>query len=424
MLRAIPMLVLLASLSLAQRSPAAPELITFPPKVWASEPPPNCPFEPSRSIKGIEFLGRAARYTSADTWYPSWAGDGNLYSPWTDGAVNGLRSNSSGVDRPGGPSAATTGHATITGDDPTALTIVDEGVYRGDPSPYGGRYPSASLIHKGIWYYGTYCLMDSDGDPGNGLNWDILGPFVGFRYSKDFGKSWNDTTHTPSYPIFPEPAKKGSAVRFGAPHFVDFGREMERSPDGYAYLVGHGAADSDSSPRPANASWITGDSIYLARVRPSVKKIDDAKRWEFFGGNKNSGTPIWMHDFSRIRPLVDWNNHCGNVSITYNAPLRKYLMFVTDGVDTISKFHTWVLESGRITGPWRLVVFMKNFGEQAYFVNLPSKFISSDGRTAWLCYAANFSNGNKNWPHHDANPPGSGYGMVLQKVRFLLGKGK
>ena len=36
---------------------------------------------------------------------------------------------------------------------------------------------------------------------------------------------------------------------------------------------------------------------------------------------------------------------------------------------------------------------MKDFGEQAYFVNFPSKFISSDGRTLWLCYSANFAPG-------------------------------
>jgi hypothetical protein len=34
-------------------------------------------------------------------------------------------------------------------------------------------------------------------------------------------------------------------------------------------------------------------------------------------------------------------------------------------------------------------------------------------------YAANFSNGNKDWPHHEAKPAGSRYGMCLQEVRLL-----
>ena len=377
--------------------------------IWPSDPPPDCPFEKSKAITGIRFTGRHTRYTTADTWYPSWAADGKLYSPWTDGAVEGLKSTSVGPK-------ATTGWAVLTGDDPLALKIESKGTVAASPEPYGGRYPSASLHHKGVWYYGTYCLMDSDGDPGKGLNWDILGPFAGFRFSKDGGKTWTETPHTPSNPLFPEPAKQGAAVRFGAPHFADLGRDMEQSPDGYAYLVGHGALDTDPTPRPANASWITGDQIFLSRVKPSPETINDRKAWQFFDGKS------WTGDFTRIRPLLDWNNHLGNVSITYNAPLKKFLLVTTDGGNTISKFHTMIFEAGRITGPYRLVVYMKNFGEQGYFVNFPSKFISKDGKTAWLCYAANFS--NPGWKtDHKPDPPGSGYGMTLQEVELITAPG-
>jgi hypothetical protein len=61
---------------------------------WPSQPPPGCPFPRSESLRGIAFTGRHAEYTQADTWYPSWASDGNLYSPWTDGKVNGISSTS------------------------------------------------------------------------------------------------------------------------------------------------------------------------------------------------------------------------------------------------------------------------------------------------------------------------------------------
>jgi len=177
------------------------------------------------------------------------------------------------------------------------------------------------------------------------------------------------------------------------------------------------AAVPDPAPRPANASWITGDQIYLLRVPPSPANLNDPSKYEFFGGHDEKGNPVWTRRFDRIRPLVDWNNHCGNVSMTYVPGLKKYLLFITDGGNTISRFHTFLLESGQITGPWKLVVYMKNFGEQAYFVNLPSKFVSPDGRRAWLCYAANFTNGYLK-TNYKSNPPGSGYGMVLQEVRF------
>ena len=72
----------------------------------------------------------------------------------------------------------------------------------------------------------------------------------------------------------------------------------------------------------------------------------------------------------------------------------------------------------RLTGPWKLVSHMTNFGEQAYFVNIPSKFIGPDGRSLWLCYAANFSSG---WGGitFKSLPPGSRYGLCLQEMRLL-----
>jgi hypothetical protein len=261
--------------------------------------------------------------------------------------------------------------------------------------------------------------MDSDGDASAGLNWDILGPFVGFRYSTDFGKTWTDTPRTPSAPLFGEPATPGQPVKIGAPHFVDFGKNMQHSPDGKAYLVGHGAVAGDPKPRPANLSWITGDQIYLARVTPSIDAMNDRSKYEFFSGYDGSGKPLWTSDFTAIRPIFEWNNNAGCVTMTYNAPLKKYLMCVSDGVTTISKFNTYILESDSVAGPWRLVTYMRDFGQQAYFVNIPSKFINPDGRTLWLMYAANFSNGNKNWhTNHKSDPPGSRYGMCLQEVRL------
>jgi hypothetical protein len=127
--------------------------------------------------------------------------------------------------------------------------------------------------------------------------------------------------------------------------------------------------------------------------------------------------PIWSHDFSAIRPLATWPGRIGHCTITYNAPLEKYLLCITDGGNTISSYNSYILEADAISGPWRLVAFMERFGEQAYFLNLPSKFISNDGRRAWLCYSANFTNHylGTEWP---SNPPGSQYSLCLQELEF------
>ena len=392
-------------------SPPPPPANAFVP--WPSQVPLDCPYPKSDTIVGAAFTGRHAEYTGADTWYPSWAADGNLYSPWTDGNVNGLGSGSGGDD-------ATTGHATILGDDPLKLSVTNHGVFKSSPRPYEGRYPCGSLVYDGVWYYGTYCLHPSGGirrDDGILYNWPWLGPFVGFRTSKDFGKTWTQTPCTPEKPLFGEHALKGEPVKIGAPHFVDFGKAMQHSPDGKAYLVAQGASDGKDR-RFAYNSWITADQAYLTRVTPSIENMNDVLKYEFFAGNQANGEASWTHDFAKIKPIAEWRDHAGCVTMTYNAPLKKYLMCVTDGGNTVSRYDTYLLESDRITGPWKLAAYLNHFGEQAYFVNIPSKFIVGDGRTVWLCYSANFSSG---WggTTFESRPAGSRYTMCLQEVRLL-----
>jgi hypothetical protein len=376
---------------------------------WVSSGPADHPFPPSTDISGIAFTGRHAEYTGADTWYPSWASDGKLYSPFTDGTVGPVSVSSGGK-------AAATGHAVIEGDDPLNLKVTPIGTWPGAPEPYEGRYPCGSLVYNGVWYYGTYALKNA----GYGLNWPILGPCPGFYVSRDFGKTWSNPplSCAPGKALFPEPNKLGGPVKIGAPHFVDFGKNMVHSPDGKAYLVGHGAVEPDMEDRVANLSWITGDQIYLCRVAPAPETINDITKYEFFGGRDEKGKPVWTADFGRIQPLLEWDNNMGCVTVTYDAPLKKYLMCVTDGTNTVWKFNTYILEADDITGPWRLAAYLKDFGEQAYFVNFPSKFIGGDGRTLWLCYAANFTNG---WlgTNLRSDPPGSRYGMCLQEVKLL-----
>jgi hypothetical protein len=372
---------------------------------WPSKPPAGCPFPPSELASGLRFTGRHARYTSADTWYPSWASDDKMYSPWTDGTVNHLRSNSAGKN-------ATTGHATISGDDPLKLVVTDQALYASDPSPFQSRYPCGSLVHNGIWYYGTYCLGGGQVTKHNGVtyNWPWLGAFVGFRHSTDFGKTWTQTPCTPAKPLFGESGLQGEPVKIGAPHFVDFGKNMEHSPDGKAYLVAHGASDGQNRRFGYN-SWITGDEIYLVRVTPGIDNINDASKYEFWDGTG------WTGDFAKIKPIAAWRDKMGCVTMIYNAPLRKYLMCITDGETTGGYFHSYLLESNAITGPFKMVQYMARFGEQGYFLNIPSKFISKDGWTMWLSYSANFA---ATWDGKriESKPPGSRYAMCLQEFRL------
>ncbi len=385
----------------------------WPTSIWKSEVPEGCPFEPSKDITAVGFTRNYVAYTDADTWYPSWASDGNMYSGWTDGEIGEESCNSNGAK-------AHTGNARIVGDDPLRLTVSSLGTESASAAPYGGRYPSANLVHDGIWYYGTYCVDFDQSRPEyrDLYSWAICGPVPGFRISKDYGKTWIPSPLSPGKPLFPESGKGGRQVKMGTPHFVDFGRNMEHSPDGKAYLVGHGFLENDPAPRIAGNSWIAGDAAYLARVTPSPGAINDVAAYEFYAGRGSDGRPVWSREFADIKPLAAWRHRMGCTTITYDAPLKKFLMCVTDGWPGVEDMNSYFLEADDITGPYRLITFMNKFGRQGYFLMFPSKFISSDGRTAWLSYSANFHKsyfGNR----AVADPIGSRYAWTLQEIKLL-----
>ncbi|CAE7752877.1 unnamed protein product, partial [Symbiodinium necroappetens] len=286
----------------------------------------------AHDVDQVHFTGRYAAYAGADTWYPSWSSDGDLYTPWTDGKVGSIRASSACA---GAACMSTTGFARVSGEDPFNLSIKDVGVFESSPSPYHGRYPSASLHYDGVWYYGTYALDNENHEPGAAPeessesqaagkhqtggycgNWCIQGPFVGFRWSRDGGKTWEEPRKTManySDNLFGEAAPNNrSKVKFGAPHVVDLGQNLAHQPNGASdprlYLVGHGAS-APMSP----TSWMQGSEVYLARGRPDVERINDAAAWEFYAGN-GSWSP---GDVSRAKPLVSWGNRTGVTTITY-----------------------------------------------------------------------------------------------------------
>jgi hypothetical protein len=144
------------------------------------EPPQGDPPLPqSPRFKGLRFTGRQRNYQEtihADTWYPSWAQDGTLYSSYTDGAVNDasgkpVRANSQWAQPDGlhenwfrdlGVSAVnsritseidrstTSGNATLTGDHPFNLTVTPLEPFLRQSQRYEGYYPCADFLYRGM----------------------------------------------------------------------------------------------------------------------------------------------------------------------------------------------------------------------------------------------------------------------------------
>ena len=400
--------------------------------------PKECRLPLSKDFGGISFTGRYASYTKADTWYITLATDGTMYSCYTDGSVNG-----EGAFSPKPRSAR------IVGTDPLDLQVSAVGKlidHNGNDKIAGrfGRYPCAQLMYNDIWYYGTYLLEQNDRSvyvPN--FDWPILQPFVGFRVSDDFGESWFDHT-TPEDPLLENFHDKWIdahgvdfnpyEVMIGAPHFVDFGQNLKHAPVDeatgrkWAYMVAHGA---DAQCELAHNSWVSGDNIYLLRIlmpegrdkEENFRYMNNPANWQYL--SRDGSYRPWNRDnlrevYSNICPIVSAKGFMGNVGLTYDAPLGRFIMTLSRvSDDDRNRFNTLILESDAIDGKYRVVQYLKDFATQSYFMNIPSSFISSDGRTMWLCYSSNY--GYKSSPLPTIG--GSRYAMCLREIK-LDGKGE
>ncbi|HEY3704769.1 MAG TPA: hypothetical protein VGL22_06875 [Terracidiphilus sp.] len=400
------------------------------------------PLAQSPRYKGLRFTGREREYVEtigADTWYPGWAADGTLYCSYTDGGVKDssgrdVRANSQ-WEQPGGLHEAwlrdlglssdqdrifapadrgtTSGNAILMGEDPFALTVKPLEPFRQVSPRYEGYYPCANLVHKGIWYYGGYYCHRWLNQHNVPITYE-LGGFGGFRMSRDGGASWQESPHDDQRPLFPETGRcsGGGPIRFGTPHFVDFGRDLEHSPDGYAYLAGHGTYSPDGI-----ANWSSGDAISLGRVRPSPETMNDPAAWEFYAGGER-----WTRDFSRIRPIIEWPGGAGCVNITWLPVAKRYFAFACGGWadGDAGQYNLWVLESENITGPWFTVTVLWGAGGgQPYFVCMPGKFNRTHPDRIVLFYSANWRKG-RSGVHESSDPVGPGGTYSLCVAEFQL----
>lgn len=403
-------------------------------KAWGDgELPSASGLTKSTNYDGIIFTGRYATYTNADTFYLTEDTDGVFYSSFTDGSIAG---EGAGSPNPRG--------AKIVGNDPLNLKVKAVGGFvphSGEGGKYQfGRYPAGGIMYNGVWYYSTYLLewTDRSLDIPNS-DWQVLQPFVGFRYSTNKGLSWVDNTN-PNSPLFEYAHEKEitdlngntyyneKEILIGAPHFVDFGMNLQYAPTDpisgrkYAYMVAHGA---DAGSIIAHNSWISGDNIYLIRIlmpegtaAETAAYLNNYENWEYYAG-REGGNPVYKQwnkmnlseVYANIKPIVHSTGFLGNVSVTYNPVLNKYIMTLSRAMKA-DRFDTIIFESDELDGEYRVIQYLEKFAQVSYFMNIPSKFISADGKSMWLCYSSNYQ-GQK------ANIAGSSYSMCLREIRLV-----
>ncbi len=199
--------------------------------------------------------------------------------------------------------------------------------------------------------------------------------------------------------------EKGKA-KFRVPRAVVFGQDNDLSPDGRIYFVSHGYSRGTGTN-----NWANGDALYLCRVDEGIPNVTDPAKYTFWTG------AAWSPAVEDAAPFLEWPDNLGGATITWNPGLEKYILVVHHNAKTgingcADEHRTILMESDEITGPYKTIHYMTNWGPGSYFGNIPAKWISKDGKTAWLVIAANC------WGE-PANPRQNVYACSMHEFRFV-----
>jgi CubicO group peptidase (beta-lactamase class C family) len=175
------------------------------------------------------------------------------------------------------------------------------------------------------------------------------------------------------------------AESFGAPSFVNFGKNHAGARDEFVYVVSH----------DANSAYEVADAMVLARA--PTKQIRRREAWTFFAGLKGTA-PIWEREVARRQPILRNPAKCYRTSASYNTALQRYLMVhpvpTAATRDSAGKPDTRfagglaIYEAPEPWGPWTEVFATDSWdvgpGETCSF---PTKWMSADGRTLHLVFS-------------------------------------
>eukprot|EP00913_Durusdinium_trenchii_P023463 g22041.t1 len=303
-----------------------------------SEPYPSSPV-----IRGIRWAPpsqviRLAR--GSDNWPATWASDDRLYTAYGDG--RGFRPY---VER-----KLSLGLGRVSGSPPK---IAGENMRSKTAEKIGdgkrGMKASGMLSIEGRLYMWARNAQNSQ------LAW-----------STDRGKTWTwaDWKFTKS---------------FGAPTFLNFGRDYAGARDDYVYIYSH---DSNSAYQPA-------DRMVLARVPKS--KLRQRAAYEFFQKSGTNGQPVWARNIKQRGGVFHHAGVCYRSGITYNAGLKRYLWCQTHPKgDARFAGGFAIYDAPEPWGPWTTVFSTRKWdigpGETSSF---PTKWMSRDGRTLHLLFSGN-----------------------------------
>mgnify|MGYP003574931116 CR=1 FL=1 len=272
-----------------------------------------------------------------DNWPITWGDDDALYTAYGDG---------NGFD-PKVPEKLSLGLARVTGNPPnfSGENLRSPSIETKGDGARGEKASGMLMVDGGLYMW----LRNAENSQ---LTW-----------SKDRGRNW-------------QRANWKFTNSFGAPTFLNFGKNYSGARDNYVYIYSH---DHSSAYEPA-------DRMVLARV--PKEKIADRAAYEFLRELRN-GQPRWTRDIDQRGGVFENSGKCYRSGISYNPALKRYLWCQTGpGPDARFRGGFSIYDAPEPWGPWTTVFTTENWdvgpGETSSF---PSKWFSRDGTTAWLLFS-------------------------------------
>ncbi len=305
-------------------------------------------WEPASQVRRLSRDG--VRKDGSDNWPMTWADDDNQYTAYGDGY---------GFE-PGVKSKLGLGFGVVMGD---AENFVGLNI-RSDAenSGYGsnGEKASGILMVDGVLYLWV-------------RNADRQGNHSRLGWSLDYGKTWKWCDW--------------DLEEFGYPTFINYGKNYGGARDDFVYIVSH---DNPSA-------YESADRFILMRAPKDQLQVRSS--YEFFVRKDENSNPVWSGDVEARGGIFTHPGYCGRSSISYNAPLKRYLWWQglrrsgddvrgRDKVDTRFEGGFGVFDAPQPWGPWTTVYFTDKWdigpGEAGCF---PTKWMSEDGKTIYLVFS-------------------------------------
>jgi hypothetical protein len=167
---------------------------------------------------------------------------------------------------------------------------------------------------------------------------------------------------------------------FGAPTFLNYGRDYAGPRDEYVYVYSH---DSDSAYVPA-------DRMVLARVLAG--RILEREAYEFYVEAGEANVPRWTSELAKRGAVFEHPGRCMRSGISYSAGLGRYLWWqqLPRKVHDDTRFNGGfgLYDAPEPWGPWTTVYFTHEWdtgpGDTG---SLPPKWMSDDGRRCHLVFS-------------------------------------